>query len=201
MPKVTEAHRQARRQQILTAAFSCFARDGFHGTTMKDICEEADLSPGAVYNYFDGKDDIIRAHAEGSQDSLDALSEGIDRDQPAPQVLADFVERLGAFVEQPGDAEAGGHQARVRLWGEALSVPEIHELLENNQNDFVDHVAEMVREGQDDGTIRADLDAEAFARALMAFHQGMVLQKAVSPETSAMPVFEVMKSLIHDAAS
>jgi hypothetical protein len=74
-------------------------------------------------------------------------------------------------------------------------------LIENNQDDFVEHVAEMVREGQNDGIIRADLDAEALARALMAFHQGMVLQKAISPETPATPVFEVMKSLIRDAAS
>mgnify|MGYP000751184244 CR=1 FL=1 len=201
MPKVTEAHRQARRKQILTAAFTCFARDGFHGTTMKDICEEADLSPGAVYNYFDSKDDIIRAHAEGSQDSLDALSESIDRDRPAPQVLADFVERLGAFVEQPGDAEAGGHRMRVRMWGEALSVSEIHELLENNQTDFVEHVAEMIREGQAEGSIRTDVDAEVLARALMALHQGMVLQRAISPEASVTPVFETMSSLIRDAAS
>jgi AcrR family transcriptional regulator len=37
MPKVTDAHRQARRQQILRAAFACFGREGFHATTVQDI--------------------------------------------------------------------------------------------------------------------------------------------------------------------
>ena len=201
MPKVTDAHRQARRQQILRAAFTCFGREGFHATTMQDICGEADLSPGAVYNYFDSKADIIRAIAAESRDSLDALFDSIDEDQPAPQVLAALVERLGAFAEQPGDAAAGGHRVRVRLWGEALSASEIHEVLAENQADFVETIAAIIRDGQAEGTFDPEADPEALARALLAFHQGMVLQKAVSPDTSVEPAFDTFSTLLHEAAS
>jgi AcrR family transcriptional regulator len=201
MPKVTDAHRQARRQQILRAAFTCFGREGFHATTMQDICDEAELSPGAVYNYFDGKADIIRAIAAESRDSLDALFDSIDEDQPAPQVLAALVERLGAFVEKPGDAAAGGHRVRVRLWGEALSASEIHEVLEANMADFIETVAAIIREGQAEGEFDEDVNPEALARVLMAFHQGMVLQKALSPDTSVQPAFEEFRALLRDTAS
>src|SRR5919112_312688 len=61
MPKVTEEHVEARRRQIVSAALRCFAREGFHRTTMQDIFREADLSPGAVYSYFKGKDELIVA--------------------------------------------------------------------------------------------------------------------------------------------
>jgi len=61
VPKVSEEHADARRQQIIDAAYRCFARKGFHQATMRDIYEEAGLSPGAVYHYFDSKDEIIRA--------------------------------------------------------------------------------------------------------------------------------------------
>ena len=47
MPEVTEAHLEARRQQIINAAFACFSRNGFHQTTIQDICQEALLSLGA----------------------------------------------------------------------------------------------------------------------------------------------------------
>jgi AcrR family transcriptional regulator len=60
-PKVTEAHVEARREQILEAAAACFSRKGFHQTTMQDICEAAQLSPGAVYTYFPSKESIITA--------------------------------------------------------------------------------------------------------------------------------------------
>jgi AcrR family transcriptional regulator len=201
MPKVTDAHRQARRQQILKAAFTCFGREGFHGTTMQDICDEADLSPGAVYNYFDGKADIIHAIAAESRDSLDALFDTIDKEQPAPQVLAALVGRLGAFAEQPGDAVAGGHRVRVRLWGEALSASEVRTVLEENQADFVETITAIVRDGQAEGAFGEDIDPEALARALLAFHQGMVLQKAVSPATSVEPAFEEFRALLRAAAS
>ena len=59
MPKVTEEHAEASRRQILSAALRCFAREGFHRTTMQDIFRESDLSPGAVYSYFTGKDELI----------------------------------------------------------------------------------------------------------------------------------------------
>ncbi len=201
MPKVTDAHRQARRQQILRAAFTCFGREGFHATTMQDICDEADLSPGAVYNYFDGKANIIRAIADESRDSLDILFDSVDKGQPAPQVLAALVERLGAFAEQPGDAAEGGHRVRVRLWGEALSASEVREVLRENQADFVETIAAIIREGRVEGEFNEDMDPEALARALLAFHQGMVLQKAVSPGASVEPVFDAVRRLLRGAAS
>ena len=61
MPKVTEEHVEARRRQILAAALRCFAREGFHRATMQDIFRESDLSPGAVYSYFTGKDELMQA--------------------------------------------------------------------------------------------------------------------------------------------
>jgi AcrR family transcriptional regulator len=61
MPKVSTGYMQARREQILDAASNCFARKGFHLTSMKDICKEAELSPGAVYLHFSSKEDIIEA--------------------------------------------------------------------------------------------------------------------------------------------
>jgi len=202
MPKVTDAHRQARRQQILRAAFACFGREGFHATTVQDICDEADLSPGAVYNYFDGKADIIRAIAAESRDSLDALFDSIDTEQPAPRVLADLVARLGEFAEQPDDAAEGGHRVRVRLWGEALNTSDVRDPFRENLDHFIGRVAGIVREGQEKGTISQDVDPEGLARALLAFHQGTVLQKAVvSSDSSLKPVFDAMHALLRGAVS
>ena len=66
MPKVSEEHLEARRQQIVDAAVQCFARSGIHGTSLDDIRLEADLSRGAVYHYFKSKEDIIDALRERS---------------------------------------------------------------------------------------------------------------------------------------
>src|SRR3954466_1279940 len=53
-----------RRSEILSAAQTCFARSGFHQTSMQEICAEAGMSPGNLYRYFPSKEAIIAGIAE-----------------------------------------------------------------------------------------------------------------------------------------
>jgi AcrR family transcriptional regulator len=99
MPRVSDRHAQGRRRQILDAARKCFARAGFHRTTMQDIFREAGLSPGAVYTWFFGKEEIVRAVAQ----------EVLERDP-----------------EDLGHSEA---RLVVQLWAEALHDPRIMEMV------------------------------------------------------------------------
>src|SRR5260370_7326795 len=49
----------ARRLEILRAAARAFRRLGLSAIGMREIAEEADLSPGNLYYYFSGKDEIL----------------------------------------------------------------------------------------------------------------------------------------------
>lgn len=49
----------ARRLDILRAAARVFRRLGVSATGMREIAEEADLSPGNLYYYFKGKDELL----------------------------------------------------------------------------------------------------------------------------------------------
>src|SRR5690606_31226845 len=86
MPKLKPAIQQARREHILDAAEQCFARAGFHRTTMQDICRQAGVSPGALYVYFDSKEALIAGICE--------------RDR------ARFAERLAGLADAPDFLEA-----------------------------------------------------------------------------------------------
>jgi TetR/AcrR family fatty acid metabolism transcriptional regulator len=48
-----------KRRQILDAAVSVFARQGFHATRVSDIADEAGVAYGLVYHYFRSKDDVL----------------------------------------------------------------------------------------------------------------------------------------------
>lgn len=56
-----ENARAARREEILAAARAVFARQGFRGTTIADIAEEAGIALGTIYLYFPSKDDVFAA--------------------------------------------------------------------------------------------------------------------------------------------
>ena len=56
--------RRDRREDILKASLHLFAEKGFHGTSMRDIAREADITEGLIYHYFAGKRDLFRAIIE-----------------------------------------------------------------------------------------------------------------------------------------
>lgn len=53
-----------RREDILKASLHLFAEKGFHGTSMRDIAREADITEGLIYHYFASKRDLFRAIIE-----------------------------------------------------------------------------------------------------------------------------------------
>jgi AcrR family transcriptional regulator len=61
VPKIGEAARAARREQIIAAGLACFARSGYHATTMADVAAQAGVSKGTPYLYFDSKEALFLA--------------------------------------------------------------------------------------------------------------------------------------------
>lgn len=53
--------RRDRREDILKASLHLFATKGFHGTSMRDIAREAEITEGLIYHYFESKRDLFRA--------------------------------------------------------------------------------------------------------------------------------------------
>jgi AcrR family transcriptional regulator len=61
VPKIAEETRAARRDQIIVAALACFARAGYHATTMADVAVQAEVSKGTPYLYFESKEALFIA--------------------------------------------------------------------------------------------------------------------------------------------
>ena len=74
MPPQTDSNTD-RREQILGAAMVCFAKRGFHQTSMHHIAEAAGISVGLIYRYFASKEAVIGALAEEHKTELAHLLE------------------------------------------------------------------------------------------------------------------------------
>lgn len=67
---VGEGQKELRRRQILAAAKTVFANDGFQASTMADVARAANLSYGSLYWYFRSKDELFHALMEAEEDAL-----------------------------------------------------------------------------------------------------------------------------------
>jgi TetR/AcrR family transcriptional regulator, transcriptional repressor of aconitase len=73
MPKVSDAHREERRHQILDGARRAFARHGYEGATVSRLEQETGLSRGAIFSYFPNKWELFFALASEDQRDIGAL--------------------------------------------------------------------------------------------------------------------------------
>jgi len=195
MPKVTEAHVEARRRQILEAACRCFVNKGFHQSTIRDICKEAKLSAGAVYGYFSGKDEIIEGLAELGRQNTRNFLESIAPDGPARAALE---QRLAACVEYVrSDVGRGSSRLDLGMWGEALHTPQIRSLWLQALPNAVEPFAEVVRRGHEQGEVPGDLDPQAVGTLCVALCLGLNVLTALGPDDVLDGCSEAIPGLLH----
>jgi AcrR family transcriptional regulator len=188
MPRVSEAHRERRRQQILEAARRCFIRKGFHQSSMADVFAEADLSAGAVYRYFRSKDEIIAAIAEEVIGHItDLLVPMVDQDPP-PALDSVLRDGLGA-VDELAFGEYGFAQLAPQVWAEALRNPMLLEVIRARYTVVRATLSRLVVAEQKVGRVAADADADEVAAVLFGSIIGYLLQRLLfgelRPETYA----------------
>lgn len=198
MPKVLPEYLETRRQQILDAAAACFSRRGFHQATMQDICEEAGLSPGAVYRYFRSKEEIIEAMCERGQSQNAALL-SIALEQKDTQDIFEELIRLFFGELESGVRDFATCALNVELISEAPRNPKIREFLTRTNDEVRSSFVSLIAEAQRRGEVNPALDAEAVARVMIAVYQGLVTQKLVHTEIDIKRYGDVLRALFGGA--
>lgn len=85
--------RSSTRERIMEAGLELFHTRGYTGTTVRDLAEACGLAPGAMYNHYASKDDLLFAIVDRVHDRADT-------------VLSDALRRSGTDPEQQLEALA-----------------------------------------------------------------------------------------------
>lgn len=194
MPKVTEAYLDTRRSQILDAAIACFARKGFHQTTMEEIGNEAGLSPGVAYRYFENKEDIILATVKGSVDHSINFFIDVAEEKDLLAVLDRMIDDQFTRFEQPG--REAYYRVRVQLWAETLQNPKVAERARELRAEAQDELVALIEKGQERGQIKPGLDIKAATVAIMACYDGFILQWFADPNVDIREYSKVIKAMV-----
>jgi AcrR family transcriptional regulator len=185
---------QQRAQQIVDAASRVMCREGYGGTTMKDIAAEAGIAPGLIHYYFDSKEDLLLAVTR-------TLCE---------QMRNDAEEAFAAAGEQPPIARAyaaleatKAHLAmpdQQRLLMEtitlSLSEPRMKQQLVALYEDMLDTVTEMVEELNRQVPTPLPVPARDYASVLMATIDGLSVQKLLDPSRDEDALYRAFAFLL-----
>jgi AcrR family transcriptional regulator len=102
--KVVGSRQWEGRADILEAAASFIARQGFHGMGMRDLAKATGKALASLYNYFDSKEEMLFALQSGAFEALIDSAERVvaEADEPAAKLYS-FIANHVAYVAQHTD--------------------------------------------------------------------------------------------------
>jgi len=151
---------ETRRREILHAAASVFREYGYNEAGMRDIADAADLSPGNLYYYFKGKQEILFFCQDRALDQMLASLEHAQRQDG--EISARLYTLIQAHLHcMLGDLE--GSIAHLMIGG--LPV-DLRDQLISKRDQYEQGIRELIEMGIERGEF-APLDSALVTRALL----------------------------------
>lgn len=165
-----------RETRILDAAADLIAHYGYDKTTVDDIARTAGVSKGAIYLHFKSKEQLFEALLMRESDVLlERYFELLERD---PQGLTIFnIYRYGLEVTDESPLVKAMFTNDRRVLGDYLR--QVRDTAAYKQ--ITSFGIEAVRQFQQAGLIRADIDAEAVSYLLNAIRYGLLTMDEYTP--------------------
>src|SRR6267378_1221019 len=166
-----------RRSQILEAALVCFAKRGFHQTSMHDISGEAGISVGLIYRYFENKEAVISAMADRHKKEI---SEMLERAHQAPSLLESLEILFTAHCCE--DAPQVVSAFVVDLYAEASRNPHVADLVRDVLQTAMGGVRDLIARAPEVQNTGNNLTPDDLAELIFAVARGMLMLDVLRPQ-------------------
>lgn len=167
---------EARRQHILAAAASCFARGGFAETTVADICRAAGISTGSLFHYFPTKRAVfVGIFEQGGEDTAARLAEAVKSDDPWAAIL----DQIDAEVRDLADPTTAG--LAIEVIAHAGRDEEFAALVARNDRQLCDGLATLVARAGDAGQVDSSIPPATAATWIMGLIDAMYTRAGIDP--------------------
>lgn len=196
-PEAARAQREQRQRQLLDAARSVFAEKGYHGATVGDVIERADVARGTFYLYFTSKRTLFDALLDQILAEVEGRVRRVDVSPAAPppleQLHANLIRLLQLFQANPD-------YLRIFLW-EAVGVD--HES-EEKLALFHQRMFALTRRSLETGVslgLLRPCHTELLARCLVGAFKEMAVSLLVRKDVGAGDLDSIARELLRFALS
>ena len=201
-----EREKELRSESIIDAAERIFFSKGFEHATMNDVAEEAELSKGALYLYFHGKNELCMAILQRSLHILKEIFE-ILREDKTLTGIEKFPKLAKLFIafakEHPNHYDSllsyREHRENCPVTGKIIK-----STIEENKN-INNIISDIIKMGQADNTIKKDIDADKLSLSLWGNFSGImpssILNEKVTLNFNPQNIIEYHFELLLNAIS
>lgn len=194
MARVSDAHLEARRQSILAAATRVFSQKGIAAATMAEIAAEAGISPGAIYRYFENKEQLAQGCMNESMETIKQAWEN-------PSGVEMSFEELASITFKSMDSEGEAIDTQMFLEQALIAVrdgdPEGLADFRASHERVLEGISFLMRRQY--GERLRGLDVEGLGEALFAFYWGARVLKLLAPELDVAKQLDAVQTLMDRA--
>src|SRR5262249_36898847 len=165
-----------RRSQILDAALVCFAKRGFHQTSMHDISAEAGISVGLIYRYFENKEAVISPMGDHHKKEI---SEVVQRAKEGTPLLESLEILFTAHCCE--EAARWVSAFVVDLYAEAARSPSVADLVRDVLETAMAGVTELISRAPEAQNTTRGLSPAEMAELIFAVARGMLMLDVLRP--------------------
>lgn len=168
--------KELTRARLLEAAEEVFLRRGFHRARLEEIAEEAELTTGAIYSNFGGKDDLFLALFE---EYVERRVREIERATAGRETMEDLARREAR--------RAMGHEPEwtllvMEFWTYAAREARLRRELASRHLRLLEAGARLLEDAAEEVGATLLLPALDLSRAAVAMERGIALDRLVYPE-------------------
>ncbi len=178
--------KQDKRKQLIEAAYNVFVKKGYLNASIKDIANEASITPGLVHYYFKNKEELLHSVQEEVQARYQKQYDGHTGESISPlEVLHEIKTRV--------DKDPDWYRWRYEIYSLGIKDKDGHlekqvdSILNNGRKSLSNPLQQMVKNNQ---------DATALASILLACFDGLALQKIVNDQFDIDHSYKLLTELV-----
>lgn len=170
------------KQLLYTKALSLFSKKGYSDVTVDEICEKCNVSKGAFYNHFSSKHDIIIEQSKKSDSAQLDFFNSLHKDMPCSEKLRVFVKYIGEHI-----AQEKGYEVERIIYAAELSERNRPGYITDPNRPLYTCIKTIVKEGQDRGEFRKDLDLDEVLNVVICNVRGILYEWLITSGQKDLP--------------
>lgn len=172
------------KAKLITTFLELAAQKGVEGVTVEDVLAASKVSKGSLYHHFANFDDLIeeamaRLYAEGIDRSITVMSSTL----LGCKTREEFLAGIKLSIEQTISPESKPFRLnRARIIGMCSRNAALQARIAGEQERLSTAFQDLIREAQQQGWVRPELDVAAGALLIQAYTFGKVIDDiAINP--------------------
>jgi len=185
------SYREEARDRIVHGALEAFSAKGYHETTMDDIAKEIGISKGALYLYFDSKEQLFTEICKSGQNQFgEILNETFSG--------GDLLSGSEKFFERMLDENRFLNQGLLfDTLTEASRNKEIRDALRVIYEKSIETIIRFLNDLKSKKLIRSEVDSRLLAKGLIAIYDGIVASIIIHDDKSeALKTWNAMMKIL-----